>query len=350
LHAALEIMPKIKEGLALLAEVYYRRDEFERAAPLFEKAGRTSMARKLASFASRQPYRIDGPPSSTRLPFLRTDPLPVVSVRVNGSEPTRFLIDTGGGELILDRAFADKAAVTRFGSERSFFGGGKKATIEHGHAESAQLGEFIVRNAPVVVMDLAGIGPMLGEERIDGVIGTVLLYHFLSTIDYENGQLVLARRESGQKTQPASEVTGAGIVNVPFWMADDHFIVAWGAVNRGPKMLFFVDTGLAGAGFACLQSTFAAAAIALKKDQAATGIGGGGAFQFVPFVLDELSLGNASRTQIDGVLGAFPPQIEWDLGFHIGGLISHQFFRSGALTLDFDAMRLRIRVESTSAR
>ena len=30
------------------------------------------------------------------------------------------------------------------------------------------------------------------------------------------------------------------------------------------------------------------------------------------------------------------------MGFRIGGLISHQFFRSHALTLDFSAMRLRI--------
>jgi hypothetical protein len=346
LQAALEIKPKIKEGPALLAEVYYRRDEFERAAPLFKKVGRTSMARKLASFAGRQPYQIDSAPSSTRLPFLRTDPLPVVGVRVNGSEPARFLIDTGGGELILDSVFAKKVAARHFGAERSYFGGGKKAPFEHGRVETVRLGGFEVRHVPVITMDLSAIGPALGEERVDGIVGTVPLYHFLSTIDYENGELVLARCDATQQEGRGSSDLGVGAVDIPFWMADDHFIVAWGAVNGGPKMLFFVDTGLAGAGFTCPHSTLKAAAIVLKKDQAASGTGGGGAIRFVPFVVDDLSLGDVRRTRIDGALGPFPRQLEWDMGFHIGGLISHQFFRPGALTLDFDAMRLRIRAST----
>ena len=51
-------------------------------------------------------------------------------------------------------------------------------------------------------------------------------------------------------------------------------------------------------------------------------------------------LGAVQRRDIDGVTGAFPPQLEWDLGFPVGGLISHQVFRPGALTLDFAAREL----------
>jgi hypothetical protein len=349
LQAALDAKPNLKEGPALLAEAYYRRDDFTRAAPLFEKAGQTSKARKLASFAGRTPYQIEGTASIARLPFLKTDPLPIVSVGVNDSEPVRFLIDTGGGELILDRAFAEKVAAVRFGAERSYFAGGKQAAVEHGRVDSVRLGDFTVRHVPVNIMDLAAVGPALGEARIDGIIGTVLLYHFLSTIDYAGSQLTLERRDGIQSDRRPAEGPADGGISVPFWMAEDHFIVASGAINRGPQTLLFVDTGLAGGGFTCPPSTLKEAAIALRKDQAVTGTGGGGAFQVVPFVVDEISLGDVRRTQIDGVTGAFPPQLEWDLGFHIGGLISHQFFRPGALTLDFDAMRLRIRSPSAPA-
>ncbi len=262
---------------------------------------------------------------------------------MNGSEPVRFLVDTGGGELILDRAFAQQVAAARFGGERSYFAGGKSAAVEHGRVDSLDLGGISLRNLPVNVMDLAALGPALGETRIDGVVGTVLLYHFRSTIDYAAGELVLERRRTAAPVDATNGSTGVGEVSLPFWMADDHFIVAWGAVNRGPQLLFFVDTGLAGAGFTCPPSTVKTAGIELRKDQAGIGSGGGGEVAFVPFVVEELSLGELRREHVDGAAGPFPPQLEWDLGFHIGGLVSHQFFRPGALTLDFDAMRLRVR-------
>lgn len=349
LSAALQVKPKLKEAQALLAEVYYRRDDFGRAAAFFEKAGQGAKARKLAAFAGRQPYRIEGASPIARLPFVRTDPLPVVTVRVNGSEPGRFIIDTGGGELILDRVFAEKVAAARFGAERAYFGGGKTAPVEHGRVDSVVLGDLTVHDVPVNIMDLGAVGPALGEARIDGIVGTVLLYHFLSTIDYANGELVLERRGAGALDRAPGDAACAGDVELPFWMADDHFIVTWGAVNSGPPMLFFVDTGLAGAGFTCPPSTVKAAGLELRQDQAGTGQGGGGEMAVVPFVVDELSLGEVRRQRVDGLAGPFPPQLESDLGFRLGGLISHQFFRSGALTLDFAAMRLRVRSALSAA-
>jgi len=47
------------------------------------------------------------------------------------------------------------------------------------------------------------------------------------------------------------------------------------------------------------------------------------------------------ETDLQGVAFEAPSSILGDkLGFHIGGLISHQFFRSHALTLDFERMQL----------
>jgi hypothetical protein len=78
--------------------------------------------------------------------------------------------------------------------------------------------------------------------------------------------------------------------------------------------------------------------IKLPDNLATDGLGGGGKMSIIPFEIDELTLGDALERNIHGVTGAFPPQIENAFGFHIGGLISHEFFRPYALTLDFTRM------------
>jgi predicted aspartyl protease len=253
---------------------------------------------------------------------------------VNGSGTARFLLDTGGGELILDQEFAGRVGAVGFGAERGIFGGGRKARVEHGRVDSVRLGGFVLRNVPVAVLDLEAVAPTVGEARLDGILGTVPLSRFTSTIDYLRGALVLER---------ASEEPTPGGSSVPFWLAGDHFVVAWGAVNGGPETLFFVDTGLAGNGFTCPSSTLREARIEVQEELAEEARAlGSGAFRVAPFVVDELRLGEFRRQRVDGVAGAFPPQLERGLGFRVGGLISHQFFRSCALTLDFAAMRLRL--------
>ena len=137
--AALAARPGDARARELLAEVHYRQDDFARAAPLYRLTGREAVARKLESFAGREPYRIEsGGSPGTQVPFIRTDPLPFVRAAVNGREG-RFLIDTGGGELILDRRFAARVGAVAFGDERHDFAGGKSAGFDHGRIESLEI-------------------------------------------------------------------------------------------------------------------------------------------------------------------------------------------------------------------
>ena len=77
---------------------------------------------KLESFKGQTPYEIQGDGQSTRLKFLKTDPLPLVSVRVNGGEEVTFFIDTGGSEVVLDTEFAKELGLTQLrGSAGHFF-------------------------------------------------------------------------------------------------------------------------------------------------------------------------------------------------------------------------------------
>jgi hypothetical protein len=58
---------------------------------------------------------VHGNGKSTHLKFLKTDPLPVVSVRVNGGNEVTFFIDTGCSEVALDTDFARELGVPQFG-------------------------------------------------------------------------------------------------------------------------------------------------------------------------------------------------------------------------------------------
>ncbi len=315
-------------------------DDFEKAVPFFKAIGQEAKAAQMESFRGLSPYRIEGPSAVSSLKFIVTDPLPVVEVRLNGGKKMNFFIDTGAGELIVDTAVAGEARLPVFGSETGTFAGGKRSGFELGRAEELALGDFTVRDMPVAIMPVRRFsGPVFGGLQVDGIIGTVLLYHFLPTLDYPGGRLVLRRRSPVGEAALEKDVQAGKCTTVPFWMAGDHYMVGWGSVNNGRPLLFFVDTGLAGSGFTCPESTIREAGIKLPEKPAGEGIGGGGKVQVFPFIVDELSFGGIRVTNVRGLYSG-PLTIEDAFGFHIGGLISHGFLRPYAVTFDFGAMRI----------
>jgi hypothetical protein len=79
-------------------------------------------------------------------------------------------------------------------------------------------GDWTVNNLPVVTLALRQLSDGLGVKRIDGCIGTNLLYHFLATLDFPHGELVLRRKTAKSLEQFAAATPGKGIA-VPFWIA-----------------------------------------------------------------------------------------------------------------------------------
>jgi len=320
---------------ALEAEALYRRDDFAAAAPRFRAAGRESLALKLASFGERRPNRVDGPERAV-VRFVQTDPLPFVELWVNGVGPLLFLIDTGGGELVLDPVTADSVGALRYGSEVGTFAGDRRSGMVHGRVDSVRLGEATLRDVPIRMLDLRRWSAAAMGRRVHGVLGTIVFYHFRATLDYPGGALVLERRG----TPLAAAPPGVRRVEVPFRLAGDHLIIAEGAIDSSAIQSWLVDTGLAGAAFTGPASTLAEARVAIDDRSAFTGQGGGGSVRVTPFRVRRLSLGAAEATDLLGIQGAFPPSLERSQGFRIGGIVSHAFFRPWRLTFDFEAMRL----------
>jgi hypothetical protein len=351
LKSASALRPGDTDPRVMLAEVYYRRDEFEKAAASLDgiDVGANSLivsqyptlnVAKLQSFKGETPYEVHGDGQSIRVKFLRTDPLPLVSVRVNGGEEVTFFIDTGGSEIALDTEFARELGVPQFGTVQGTFSGGQHAEVHQGRIESITLGDWTVRNLPVAMLPLRQLSQGLGAKRIDGILGTTLFYHFLATLDFPNGELVLRRKDAASLAQFVASASNS--VAVPFWMAGDHFMVGWGRVEALPPSLLFVDTGLAGAGVKLAESVISRAGIKLEEDKASTGAGGGGTLKIVPYLVHRLSFGRAKEDNVPGLYdGPFPWQTSF--GFQLAGMVGHDFFKPYVITFDFENMRIFLR-------
>jgi len=349
LEMARALKPGEPDAKVMLAEVFYRRDDFEKAAAALDGVDvsrnkliisqyPTLNVAKLKSFKGQTPYEIDGAGEITRLKFLKTDPLPVVTVRVNGGDEVTFFIDTGGSEVALDTDFGRELGVPRFGTVQGTFSGGQHADVQIGRIDSLTLGDWTVRNLPVAMLPLRQLSAGFGVKRIDGIIGTTLLYHFLATLDYPRGELVL-RRKTASNLARFVAASPARSVAVPFWIASDHFMVGWGRVETLPPELLFVDTGLAGAGVKLAESVIKDAGVKLQEDKASAGAGGGGTLKIVPYTVGRLSFGGIQEHNVAGLYdGPFP----WEntFGFHLAGMVGHEFFKPYAVTFDFDDMKI----------
>ena len=352
LEKAIALHPDDADAKVMLAEAFYRRDDFQKAASsldgvdvatnklVIEQYPTLNVA-KMESFKGQTPYDLQGAGEITRLKLIKTDPLPLVSVRVNGGEEVTFFIDTGGSEVGLDTDFAKELGLPNFGEVQGTFSGGEQAKVGQSRIESLTVGDWTINNLPIMTLPFRQLSAGLGVKRIDGVIGTTLFYHFLATLDCPKGELVL-RRKTAQSREEFAANSPADNVAVPFWIASDHFMVGWGRVETMPPALLFVDTGLAGAGVKLAESVIKQAGIKLEEDKAYEGQGGGGTLKIVPYTVSQLYFGDMREDDVPGLYdGPFP----WEnsFGFHLAGMVGHDFFKPFAVTFDFETMQIFLR-------
>jgi predicted aspartyl protease len=349
LEKAITLQPENADPKVMLAEAFYRRDDFQKAAAalkgvdvssnkLIREQYPTLNVAMLESFKGQTPYELHGDDTTARVKFVKTDPLPIVNVRVNGGKEVTFFIDTGGSEVTLDTDFAKELGVPQFGAIQGTFSGGQHTQVQLGRIESLTLGDWTVKNVPTAMLPLRQLSEGFGVKQINGIIGTTLFYHFLTTMDYPHGELVLRPKDAKSLEEFKAQSSGKR-VTVPIWMASDHFMVGWGRVETLPPTLLFVDTGLVGAGVKLAESVIKKAGIKLEENRAAEGAGGGGTLKIVPYTVHQISLGDIKEENVQGVYdGPFP----WEntFGFHLAGMVGHEFFKPYAVTFDFQNMQI----------
>jgi hypothetical protein len=348
LEKAIALQPEDADPKVMLAEAFYRRDDFQKAAGALKgvDVGNNKLVinqyptlniAKLESFRGQVPYELQGNGTRTHVKFVKTDPLPVLTVRVNGGKEVTFFIDTGGSEVVLDTDFARELGVPQFGAVQGTFSGGQHTEVQQGRIESLTLGDWTIKNLPAAMLPLRQLSKGFGVKQIDGIIGTTLFYHFLTTMDYPHGELVL-RRKTAENLEEFKKSPGKKVVT-PIWMASDHFMVGWGRVETLSPTLLFVDSGLMGAGVKLAESVIKQAGIKLEEDKAEEGAGGGGKLKIVPYTVHQLSFGEIKEENVPGLYdGPFP----WEnmFGFYLAGMIGHDFLKPYAVTFDFQNMQI----------
>src|SRR5215468_1380674 len=161
LEKAITLQPENADPKIMLAEAFYQRDDFQRAAASLKGVDVSSnkLIREqypalnvamLESFKGQTLYELKGNGTSTRVKFVKTDPLPIVNVRVNGGKEVTFFIDTGGSVVTLDTEFAKELGVPQFGAMQGTFSGGQHADVQFGRIDSITLGDWTIKNLPVV--------------------------------------------------------------------------------------------------------------------------------------------------------------------------------------------------------
>jgi hypothetical protein len=341
---ALALDPENTRAFMGLVFTYYQTNRYERCRHLPAGPGETLKVPHLdmmLAFEDEEPYRITWAEEPRAVvPFVATDPLPIIEVEVEG-RPLKALIDTGGDAFILDSEIADSLGIDIVASMMGMFAGGQEAEVGFAKARSLSMGGVTLHSVPISVLPTKPLS--LGDHVIGGIVGTSVLRQFLSTVDYPNGRLILRERSEAGASAFGDELAGRVEHEIPFYLDSTHFLLAKGSLNGRDGLLFHVDSGLAGepafgAPLGTLQYVgIPVPEVAVHEDTVG---GGGGGFAVGTFPIAELKLGPLTQRDLVGSYGGLPPGSYRRFGFIMDGLVSHNFLRRYAWTIDFSRMRM----------
>ena len=235
LGMARELAPEDKETNALLGDCYIRQDKLSLSVPCWRAAGEEAYATWFAAVRG-EPYQIHG--DIGRAPLTQMDPAPLVEASVNGGPPKRFSFYTGAPWLGVSAKVAAEAGLKSVYKQKTEFENGF-VWMYFGVLESFQLGGLEVRNIPVGWSEPAGGD--LPPETNDGLIGTWLFYHLLTTFDYAGRSLILRRPTPAAARTVRADAARAGAEPLPLWLAREHYLHSTGSfagvASSGPRVV-----------------------------------------------------------------------------------------------------------------
>lgn len=333
-------------AMAGLQLVYYQQNDFARLKDINFPDEIENPYAELAQAFPENPYQVKWHTDEkvAVLPFLAKDPLPVVSIEVNGT-PIDVIFDTGADMLFVDKELAAELGIADATHLMGDFGGGKKAPISMGYVKEARLGNVTLEHVPATIMPMSKYSAIYADNdtTIHGAIGVGFIRQFVSTIDYENGRLILRERTEENRKAVRDEL--GSFDEMSFSMDQVHYMQALGQINGVEGLNFFVDSGLAvpGCGYTLPKQTLDLLGIAepelIAPDENEVG-GGGGTWPSGTFDVDTVGLSSLLKVGIRGEYGAFPQDMHHDFGYLMDGLMSHYYLREFASwTIDFDSMQ-----------
>ncbi|GII94433.1 retropepsin-like aspartic protease [Sinosporangium siamense] len=337
LKTAVQLAPSDRDANYFLADCYLRQDKFSLAAPRWKAAGEDGYAKWFAAVRG-EAYQIHG--DIARLPFQQMDPIPLLEASVNGGPPKRFTFYTGAPNLSLTASVAKEAGLSPVASQKVDFEGGA-IWAYYGILDSFKLGGIELRNVPVGWSSTESGGDV--DTDSDGMIGTWVFHHLLTTFDYAGRQLILRRRTPETARKARAAATRAGAEPLPLWLAE-QYLHSRGSIagDAGSR------TGVVGVNFGGRSES---AAVVFGETAKRLGIRSDydrpiGTFAHshpavtYPCYPKEIRLGDAAAKEI--YCETHPQAALAPLGFDVRAALFHCFFKPYNITLDFTDMNLYI--------
>jgi hypothetical protein len=314
-----------------------RRGEYGAAADLAEAAGQGGREALLRALAARHDVcTVGAGPESVTLLWVRSYPVPLVRVKLNG-QSVLMAIDTGAPGLLLDESAARRARVEVLPSQASTFWCGSRVATRNALVQRLDLGGIRVENVPAGTLPMRRWSLELNpqSEPVVGAIGLDVLRLFVPTLDFKDRRLVL--RRLGRAVTPV-----AGERRVPFEMWGESELMVNGRLGGGRRMALVVQSGIPGCGVAAPEEVFEE--IGVKAGMVARMVKGAGAWlqgrRWSAVVVPTVELGPIVRDKVPGWSGAFDSSEMWRHGVRRDGALSNDFFRDQRVTIDWETREL----------
>jgi Flp pilus assembly protein TadD/predicted aspartyl protease len=341
LQAALRLSPAQAEFHHTLGAVYQRLARYDLAASAFatylnllpnrDKSEKAAWARAqvrfLESFEGLTP--LDTAASERQIhvvPFRLVRDKIVVKARLNGRHQMDFVVDTGSEMTVVTQRQAERIGIEPITYVQTA-GVGELGLrpLQIGRLDSFQVGTLVMKNVPVLLKN----PPLQNMPTRESEGFSPLALGMSMTIDYRLRLLTLA------STLPR----GTYSIEMPLWM--HRLAMVRGILNGAHPTNFVVDTG----GEVISISTVTAGEIQpdpppRKIALRVYGVSGWDRDAFLlPFVDVAFDDAEMRRTAVV-VLNLQAPSVL--LGFHLGGIVGHQFLSRYTVTLDLQRSTLAL--------
>ncbi|MFC6880749.1 MULTISPECIES: aspartyl protease family protein [Actinomadura] len=333
LTMALELAPDDKQTNRFLGDCYTRQDKLSLAVPRWRAAGQETRAEWFAAVRGK-PYQIHG--DIGRVPWKQMDPSPLVEVSVNGGPPKRFMFYTGAPWLGMSAKTAEEAGLRAVAKQQIEYKNGT-AWMYFGVADSFKLGGIELRNVPVEWTQTDQDDPASG----DGIIGTWIFYHFLTTFDYAGRSLILRRRTPEAARKVRADAVRAGAKPLPLWLAREQYVHSTGSfAGSGPRMVGVNIGGVSECAAVMKGEVAKRLRIRTDYDRPLETFGHSHPTVVYPCYPSEIRIGNAVAKDV--YCNAAPQMQADEYGFETLGGFFHSFFKPYNITLDFTDMNIYI--------
>ncbi|MFB4314960.1 hypothetical protein [Actinomadura sp. 21ATH] len=204
--------------------------------------------------------------------------------------------------------------------------------------DSFRLGDIELRNMPVVWTETDQVSPA-GPN--DGLIGTWVFYHLLTTFDYAGRSLILRRPTPEAAAKVRADAARAGARPLPLYLGHEHELHSRGSVDGSGAQVVGLSIGGVGESAAVIPGgTAERLRIRTDRDRPVETFAHSHPTVAYPCYPKEIRLGGA--TAKGSYCMTNPNSRPSRSGFDVLATFFHPFYKPYNVTLDFTGMNLYI--------